>query len=105
MAFVNAARESQQDTDAGNRGSVAKQRSGIVEQPKVGELPIKCPIARVAIEAHRQRLIVVHSLRRADRLLHRFHGAILIFTARRGRRHATLRRLPRLGRERGQRQL
>src|SRR5712692_1393564 len=39
-------REREQDTDTGNRGPLAKQRCGIIEQPQVGELPIERSIAR-----------------------------------------------------------
>ena len=49
----------QQDTNCGNRGPLAKQRCGIIEQPQIGELPIEGPITRVAIKAHRHRLTVI----------------------------------------------
>src|SRR5215831_10048816 len=98
--------ESKQDTDTGNRRSLAEQRCSIIEQPEVGELPIKRPIFSVAVEAHRHRLIVIRSLRRADRielrcvLLHRSSAAISILAARRSRRHARLRRLLRISLDR-----
>jgi hypothetical protein len=60
---------------------------------------------------HRYRIIVVRSLRRGDRMAvtcvaARWQsGAIGIFAARRGRRHAALRRLPCRGRDASQREL
>src|SRR5258707_124755 len=63
---LDQTREREQDTDTGNRGPLAKQRCGIIEQPQIGKLPIEGPIARVAVEAHRHRLIVVR--RRGDRI-------------------------------------
>ena len=63
---LNQTRQSEQDADTGNRGPLAKQRCGIIEQPQIGELPIEGPIARVAVEAHRHRLTVVR--RRGDRI-------------------------------------
>src|SRR5262249_52448095 len=83
--------QSQQDTDTRNRRSLAEQRCSIIEQPEVGELPIKRPIFSVAVEAHRYRLILVRSLGRGDQsavcrvLFRRSRGAISIFVARRGR--------------------
>jgi hypothetical protein len=53
------ARKREQDTDSGNRGPVAKQRCGIIEQPQIGELPIEGSIARVAVKAHRHRLTAI----------------------------------------------
>jgi hypothetical protein len=61
---LDQARESEQDADTGNRGPLAKERCGIIEQPQMGELPIEAAIARVAVEAHRHRFGVV--LSRAD---------------------------------------
>src|SRR5215471_21676169 len=69
------------------------------------ELPIKRPIARVAVEAHRYRIIVVCSLRRTDWMtitcvvVRRRSCAIDMVAAWRGRRHLTLRRLFRRGRD------
>ena len=70
---LHQTRESEQDADTGNRGPLAKQRCGIIEQPQIGELPIEGPIARVAVEAHRHRLTVVR--RRGDRIA--VAGAVL----------------------------
>src|ERR1700681_123196 len=70
---LNQTWECEQDADTGNRGPVAKQRCGIIEQPQIGELPIEGPIARVAVEAHRHRLTVVR--RRGDRIA--VAGAVL----------------------------
>ena len=67
------ARQSAQHPGTGNRGALAKERCGIIEQPQMGELPIEAAIARVAVEAHRHRLIVVR--RRADRIA--VDGAVL----------------------------
>ena len=50
---LDQTRQREQDTDTGNRGPLAKQRCGIIEQPQIGELPIEGPIACVAVEAHR----------------------------------------------------
>src|ERR1700732_3050054 len=63
---LDQTRESEQDADTGNRGPLAEERCGIVEQPQMSELPIEGPIARVAVEAHRHRLTVVR--RRGDRM-------------------------------------
>src|ERR1700730_5129753 len=40
---LDQARESEQDADTGNRGPLAKERCGIIEQPQIGELPIEGP--------------------------------------------------------------
>src|SRR5208283_5604191 len=61
---LDQTRESEQDADTGNRGPLAEERCGIIEQPQMGELPIEAAIARVAVEAHRRRFGVV--LSRAD---------------------------------------
>src|ERR1700688_4047619 len=58
---LDQARESEQDADTGNRGPLAKERCGIIEQPQMGELPIEAAIARVAVEAHWHRFGVVLS--------------------------------------------
>src|ERR1700684_881667 len=64
---LDQARESEQDADTRNRGPLAKERCGIIEQPQMGELPIEAAIARVAVEAHRHRLALVR--RRGDRIV------------------------------------
>src|SRR5215472_3492003 len=72
------------------------------------ELPIKRPIARVAVEAHRYRIIVVCSLRRTDWMtvtcvvVRRRSCAIDLVAAWRGCRPLTLRRLFRRGRDASQ---
>jgi hypothetical protein len=63
---LDQTRQCDQDAGTRNRGAVAEERRGIIEQPQIGELPIEGPIARVAIEAHRHRLTVVR--RRGDRI-------------------------------------
>src|ERR1700692_3666696 len=83
---LDQTRESEQDADTGNRGPLAEERCGIVEQPQMSELPIEGPIARVAGEAHRHRLTV--GRRRGDRIavacavLRRWRGAIRIIAGR-----------------------
>jgi hypothetical protein len=37
---------------------------GVIEQPQMGQLPIERPVARIAVDAHRHGLVVVH--RRGD---------------------------------------
>src|SRR6516165_308063 len=56
---LDQARQSQQHAGSRNRGSITKQRCGILEQPEIGELPIEGSVARVAIEALGHRLIIV----------------------------------------------
>src|SRR5712692_2934224 len=107
---LDQTREREQDANTGNRGPLAKERCGIIEQPQMGELPIERSIARVAVEAHRHRLTVFR--RRGDRIavacavLRRWHGAIHIIAGRRCRRYATRRWLPhRRGGDLGERKL
>src|SRR5204862_1792077 len=47
---LDQTRQSEQHADAGNRGPLAKQRCGIIEQPQMGELPIEAAIPRIAVE-------------------------------------------------------
>src|ERR1700751_4378156 len=61
---LDQARQSQQDAGSRNRGSITKQRCGILQQPEIGELPIEGSVARVAIEALGHRLIIVGRRRR-----------------------------------------
>src|ERR1700756_1704898 len=56
---LDQARQSQQDAGSRNRGSITKQRCGILQQPEIGELPIEGSVARVAIQALGHRLIIV----------------------------------------------
>ena len=55
-----------QDADTGNRSPLAEQRWCIVEQTQMRELPIEGPIAWVAVEADRHRLILIR--RRGNRI-------------------------------------
>jgi hypothetical protein len=95
---LDQAGKRQQDADAGHRGPLAKQRRRIIEQPQMGELPIEAAIARVAVEAHRNRITII---RRGDRIdlagaiIRHWRDAIRAIAARRGRRDARRRRLAR----------
>jgi hypothetical protein len=84
-------RESQEDAGTRNRGPLAEERSGIVEYPQIGELPIEGLIARIAVEAHRHRFTVIRCGGRFDvvgKVILRWHGAIRIVTHRFCRRRA-----------------
>src|ERR1700691_2418821 len=72
---LDQARESEQDADTRNRGPLAEERRGIIEQPQMGELPIEAAIARVAVEAHRHRLATAS--RRGDRIVASFAEGVV----------------------------
>jgi hypothetical protein len=61
----DSAPKSEEGADTRNREVLAKERGGIIAQTQIGKLPIECPIARIAVEAHRHRFTVI---RRGDRL-------------------------------------
>jgi hypothetical protein len=53
---LDQTRQSNQDADTRNRGPLAEQRGGIIEQPQISELPIESPVARVRRTAGLLRL-------------------------------------------------